>query len=164
MNKPKAPRMWLITKFNKPRFLFFNYGFSLGSLIEIEGEPVDEPTWVVETSAFESSRKKIAELKDSFTEALAERDAANKRIVDLEAERDDLSVKLQRTVSAAYHALLEMTAWMGMPEKKRHAQIEEYMSNVKFCAEHDCRQTDESQRNRELASRIAELEKEIEGK
>lgn len=57
----------------------------------------------------------------------------------------DLSVKLQRTVNAAYHALLEMSAWMGIPEKKRHTWIEEAMSNVKYCAEHDLRHIDESQ-------------------
>ncbi len=63
----------------------------------------------------------------------------------LRAELDSLSTKIQRTVNAAYHALLEMSAWMGIPEKKRHAQIEELMSNVKYCAEHDLRHIDESQ-------------------
>ena len=47
------------------------------------------------------------------------------------------NIRLKRTVSAAYHALLEMSAWMGIPEKKRHAQIEELMSNVRFCAENN---------------------------
>lgn len=75
-------------------------------------------------------------------------------------ERESLSVKLQRTVDAAYHALLEMSAWMGIPEKKREKQIEEYMSNVKYCAEHDLREHDESQRNKALRDRIAELEAE----
>lgn len=46
-------------------------------------------------------------------------------------------IRLKRTVSAAYHALLGMSAWLGIPEKKRHAQIEELMSNVKFCAENN---------------------------
>lgn len=77
-------------------------------------------------------------------------------IGELKEKETDLSVKLQRTVDAAYHALLEMSAWMGIPEKKRHAQIEEFMSNVKFCAEHDCRHMDESQRNNELAALLRE--------
>lgn len=71
-----------------------------------------------------------------------------------EKERDDLSIKLQRTVSAAFHALLETTAWLGIPEAKRDAHIEEAMSNVKYCAEHDLRTQDESERNNLLKSKL----------
>jgi hypothetical protein len=66
-------------------------------------------------------------------------------LIKVEKEYDNLSIKLQRTVSAAASALLEMSAWMGIPEKKRANQIEDLMSNVKFCAEHDLRYVDESQ-------------------
>ncbi len=56
-----------------------------------------------------------------------------------------LSIKLQRTVSAAYSALLEISAWLGIPDEKRLNYIETAMENVKFCAEHDLRHMDESQ-------------------
>ena len=79
-------------------------------------------------------------------------------IEDLKEQIDVLSVKLQRTVSAAYHALLEMTAWMGIPEKKRHAQIKYLMENVEYCAEHDIRHVDESQRNAALVREVERLQ------
>lgn len=75
-------------------------------------------------------------------------DALQKKLEEAEA---DLSIKLQRTVSAAHHALLEMSAWLGIPEKKRAAYIEEMMSNVRYCAEHNLRKHDESQAINELA-------------
>lgn len=68
-----------------------------------------------------------------------------------------LSVKIQRTVDAAYHALLEMTAWMGIPDKKRSKQIEQYMENVKYCAEHDLRHIDESQAVMQLKAEVERL-------
>lgn len=77
----------------------------------------------------------------------------------LKAETENLSTKLQRTVSAAYHALLEMSAWMGIPEDKRHERIKYLMENVKYCAEHDLRHVDEQQataRWREMAENLAE--------
>lgn len=46
-------------------------------------------------------------------------------------------IRLERTVDAAYHALLEMSAWMGIPESKRQAHIQEHMSNVIFCAKNN---------------------------
>ena len=55
------------------------------------------------------------------------------------ASRDEEIRKLRlanaRSVDAAFHALLEMSAWMGIPEKKRHSMIEQLMENVKFCAD-----------------------------
>ena len=55
------------------------------------------------------------------------------------ASRDEEIRKLKlanaRSVDAAFHALLEMSAWMGIPENKRHSMIEELMENVKFCAD-----------------------------
>jgi hypothetical protein len=68
----------------------------------------------------------------------------------LTAEVESLSIKIQRTVNASEHALLEMSAWMGIPEKKREAQIEALMENVHYCAEHDLRDVDESQAVRDL--------------
>lgn len=68
--------------------------------------------------------------------------AMAKEIIELRAEVELLNTKLLRTVSAAHSALLEMSAWLGVPEKKRHAQIERLMENVKFCAEHDLRHLD----------------------
>jgi len=55
---------------------------------------------------------------------------------------EDYDVRLKRTVNTAYHALLEMSAWLGIPEEKRHKHIEELMSNVKYCAENDLRHMD----------------------
>ena len=49
----------------------------------------------------------------------------------------DLVVRLEVTVDAAYHALLEMSAWMGIPVKMRHDQVEALMENIRYCAEHD---------------------------
>lgn len=43
-----------------------------------------------------------------------------------------VQIRLERTVNAAYHALLEMSAWLGIPEKKRMAHIKELMSNIEF--------------------------------
>jgi len=48
---------------------------------------------------------------------------------------DDLDTRLKTTVSAAYHALLEMSAFMGIPEHKRKKQIDYLMENVKYCAD-----------------------------
>lgn len=62
---------------------------------------------------------------------------AMEKIMQQQKEMDLLKIRLKRTVNASYNALLEMSAWMGIPEKKRHAQIEELMSNVKFCAENN---------------------------
>lgn len=71
-------------------------------------------------------------------------------------EITEISIKLQRTVNAAHGALLETTAWMGIPENRRAKHIEEAMSNVKYCAEHDLRDVDESQRNNQLRQAIAD--------
>lgn len=67
---------------------------------------------------------------------------------------EDLTTKLQRTVNAAFSALLEFSAWMGIPEGKRALRIHELMENVRFCAEHDLREQDESQRNSLLAAKL----------
>lgn len=56
---------------------------------------------------------------------------------EAQEENKLIKIRLERTVDAAYHALLEMSAWMGLPESKRQHQIEEHMSNVKFCAENN---------------------------
>lgn len=53
-------------------------------------------------------------------------------------------IRLERTVNAAYHALLEMSAWLGIPEKKRMAHIKELMSNIEFCAKNNMPQDDEA--------------------
>lgn len=60
-------------------------------------------------------------------------------------ELDSLNSRLNRTVNAAYHALLEMSAWMGIPESKRMLQIKELMSNVTYCAENDLRHLDSTE-------------------
>ena len=39
--------------------------------------------------------------------------AKNEEIEGMKLELENLSVKLQRTVSASFHALLEMSAWLG---------------------------------------------------
>lgn len=80
---------------------------------------------------------------------------------ELEQAKQDLSTKLQRTVSATYYALLEMSAWMGIPEKKREKQIEVLMENVRYCADHDLRELDESQRNAALKAENEKLRKEL---
>src|SRR5260221_8249540 len=61
---------------------------------------------------------------------------------DAREEVADSKIRCERVVSAAYHALLEMSAWMGISEAKRTKQIEYLMENVRYCAEHDLR-TDE---------------------
>ena len=63
----------------------------------------------------------------------------------LQKENEDLEIRLKRAVNAAYHALLEMSAWMGIPEKKRHGMIRELIENVKYCAENDLRQFDKGE-------------------
>lgn len=62
----------------------------------------------------------------------------------------DLEIRLKRTVNAAFHALLEMTAWMGIPEGKRKKQIEYLMENIKYCAENDLRHFDKPTRPEKL--------------
>lgn len=75
-----------------------------------------------------------------------------------EEKETDLSIKLQRTVNAAYHALLEMSAFLGIPEHKRAKQIEQQMENVRYCAEHDLRHIDEFVIKKPFLKRISELE------
>ena len=58
---------------------------------------------------------------------------------------EDLECRLSRTVNAAYFALLEITAWMGIPEHNRHKMIKEMMENVKYCAENDLRKFDKKE-------------------
>jgi hypothetical protein len=82
-------------------------------------------------------------------------------VEELQSEATGLSVKLQRTVNAARGALLEMSAWMGIPEKKRQKQIELGMENVKYCAEHDLRHVDESHRYNELRQAAQKLRDEM---
>lgn len=81
-----------------------------------------------------------------------------KELEQAKAEIESLSTKLQRTINASYHALLEMSAWMGIPEKKREAQISYLMENVNYCAEHDLRHMDESQAVRDLKAEIERTE------
>jgi hypothetical protein len=64
---------------------------------------------------------------------------------DLLDQIEDRDVKLKRTVNAAFHALLEMSAWMGIPEKKRQKYIDSHMENVRYCAENDLREMDKQQ-------------------
>lgn len=112
--------------------------------------------------AFNIQKVEIDRLTRVIAKELTENDELGSEFVyvnALKAETKDLSIKLQRTVSAAYHALLEMSAWMGIPEDKRHERIKYLMENVKYCAEHDLRHIDEHQataRWRECAERLAE--------
>lgn len=53
------------------------------------------------------------------------------------AAYDKLLVRIERTKSAAYHALLQMSAWIGIPEHKRMEQIKYLMENVNYCADID---------------------------
>lgn len=113
--------------------------------------------------------KELEELKmgKDYGHSNSKVDVQGSRLREIEIERDslkaeleqakqDLSIKIQRTVNAARSALLEMSSWLGIPEAKRLKQIDNYMENVNYCAEHDLRELDESQRN--LALR-AQLEK-----
>lgn len=52
-------------------------------------------------------------------------------------EYDKLLVRIERTKSAAYHALLQMSAWIGIPEHKRMEQIKHLMVNINYCADID---------------------------
>lgn len=87
-------------------------------------------------------------------EELVNENAAQKAaIINLKSaydeNKEDLETKLSRTVSAAFHALLEMSAWMGIPEKKRIKQVNYLMENVTYCAENDCREFDKWQKENE---------------
>lgn len=57
------------------------------------------------------------------------------RIAELEESNRLLKIANERTVSAAYHALLEMSAWLGINQSKRISHIDNLMENVKFCAD-----------------------------
>ncbi len=46
-------------------------------------------------------------------------------------------IRLERTQHAAWCALMEMSAWLGLPEKRRNQHIESLMENVKFCAKNN---------------------------
>lgn len=81
---------------------------------------------------------------------------------EAKAEIENLSIKLQRTVSAAYGALLETTAWMGIPEKKRENHINSAMGNVKHCAEHDLRQLDISKIENQFKQQLADYREALE--
>lgn len=66
-----------------------------------------------------------------FIEALP----ALARIAELEESNRLLKIANERTVSAAYHALLEMSAWLGINQSKRISHVDNLMENVKFCAD-----------------------------
>lgn len=68
-------------------------------------------------------------------------------LMDMKKDYDKLLVRLERTKSAAYHALLEMSAWLGIPEHKRKAQIEYLMKNVNYCADTDISKRDNEAKN-----------------
>lgn len=98
----------------------------------------------------ESELKLLTDLttvRDSHRRQCELNDSAWARVKELELEltkckTDSKALKLaekrlSRTVSAAYHALLEMSAWLGVPEKKRTKYIDDHMSNVHFCAKNN---------------------------
>lgn len=100
-----------------------------------------------------------------FHHGLVMQDNIDKLQQELEAARaevENLSIKLQRTVNAAHSALLETTAWMGIPEKKRDNQINQAMENVKYCAEHDLRHQDISNIKNEYQKQLADAQAEVE--
>lgn len=57
--------------------------------------------------------------------------------IKLNAELEKAKIRIERGRSAAFFALLEMSAWLGIPEKKRMTQVRNYMSNVNFCLDMD---------------------------
>jgi hypothetical protein len=62
--------------------------------------------------------------------------------MDNDDKIQDLETRLARTVNAAYHALLEATAWMGIPQGKRESKIRYLMENIEYCAKNDLRYLD----------------------
>lgn len=121
-----------------------------------KNEPTCDTMVVIEKSAYDAIVKERDKLKHDnevltvANDSLHERDDKISKIaVSLREEIEDKTVRLKRTVNAAYYALLEMSAWMGIPEKKREKQIEQGMENVKYCAENDLRHLDEQQRIRD---------------
>lgn len=93
--------------------------------------------------------------------------AVSEELEACKKENESLGVKLNRTVSAAYHGMLELTAYMGIPQSKRENIIKEQMSNVEYCAANDLRRHDLDQVNQKLAEamnalkKVSELEAEI---
>jgi hypothetical protein len=101
-----------------------------------------EQIHVIEYTAYEQLEQKVKELESqhndyardiayqfSVTEMLEQKLAAQEREVEKYKNAN------ARVVDAAYHALLEMSAWLGINQSKRMSYIEELMSNVRFCAD-----------------------------
>lgn len=62
------------------------------------------------------------------------------RIEEIEHENKLMQIRLARTVDAAYHAMLEITGGLGIPERNREKMIADHMSNVRFCAKNNLRE------------------------
>lgn len=89
--------------------------------------------------------------EEARAEELIRLKAENARLLDRIEKQDRM---LKRTESAALHALLEMSAWMGIPEHKRAKRVASLMSNVTFCATTE----NEFMRQQELDAEVAALE------
>lgn len=128
--------------------------------ISLKALNLPETSHFIEYSAF----KELKDERDALKFALSMKDDEYVQQVGywkiqqrVHEELKSLSVKLQRTVNAAYHALLEMSAWMGIPEEKREKQIDYLMENIKFCAEHDLRHIDDSQEVSSLKQKLRKI-------
>lgn len=86
-------------------------------------------------SRVQTLESQIAELQAEKNEIGLIAGLKDAQIAELRAELDHTKIANSRSVDAAYHALLAISAWMGIPEKKRADYIEEQMSNVRFCAD-----------------------------
>lgn len=54
---------------------------------------------------------------------------------EIEKREDIIEIlvnEFSRAIDGSYHALLEMTAWLGIPEKKRMKAVEHSMENILF--------------------------------
>lgn len=83
---------------------------------------------VIEKSEYDSVLELNRFLKERF-----ERDC--EYLAELEKKLEIAETELKRMLHANYISLLEATAYMGIPEKKRDAFIESHLSNAKFICE-----------------------------
>lgn len=85
--------------------------------------------------ALKNSQQQTKDYANEIDRQLLIKQALEQKLAAQEAEIDLYKNANIRTIDAAYHALLEMSAWLGINPAKRDSYIEELMSNVRFCAD-----------------------------
>jgi hypothetical protein len=81
-------------------------------------------------------RSELRETSEAYWKEITEKDLGMQQLslsnISLREKLGVARAELERMRSCCYHSLLEATAWMGIPEKKRESFIKAQMSNANF--------------------------------